>query len=108
MTTGSAFGSLLAAMIAPRKLQSLGATVQALAPARSSFRSTSKVVTNRGRGAAEREAACWVKFKNTPPSKMPSVNTDQVIFLFMRVLQLISFSVNSKLNPGIVIEGGFE
>ena len=45
--TGSALTLALAAMIAPRKPQSLAAKVQAVAAAVSSVRSMSNVVTNR-------------------------------------------------------------
>src|SRR6185295_16129997 len=48
ITTGSALRFVFAAMIAPRKLQSFGATVQAVAAAVSSVRSTSNVVVGNG------------------------------------------------------------
>ena len=82
IVTGSAFGSAFAAMIAPRKLQSLGATVHALAPAVSSVRSTSNVVVNSGRGADECEAARCVKLRKAP-NKTTRLKMDQVIVLFM-------------------------
>src|SRR6185503_17312165 len=52
ITTGSALRSAFAAMIAPRRLQSLGAPVQAVAAAVSSARSTVNVVVN-GRNRLE-------------------------------------------------------
>src|SRR5438105_10282768 len=87
--TGFGLTSAFAAMIAPRKLQSLGATVQAVAAAVSSVRSTSNVVANAGirledlgsaRGTAirwlgELEDALWVYFRDAP-TKTASVNSD--------------------------------
>ncbi len=80
ITTGSAFTSAFAAMIAPRKLQSLGATVHALAPAVSSARSTSNVVVKSG--ADECEAARCVKPRKAA-NKTTRLKMDQVINLFM-------------------------
>src|SRR5437879_6392488 len=92
--TGFALRLAFAAMIAPRKLQSPGKVVQAVAAAVSSVRSTSNVVVANGRirlevsgttrgtaigWLAELEDALWV-FRNTP-TKTTSVNNDQAIFL---------------------------
>src|SRR5215217_1975715 len=85
MITGSALRSVFAAMMAPRKLQSLSATVQAVAPAVSSVRSTSNVDVN-GESVADREDALSVNFRDTP-TKTIRVNTDQMIFLFIDMLQ---------------------
>src|SRR5690242_6679473 len=92
MMIGVAPGSALAAMMAPRKLQSPGALVHAVAVAVSSVRSTSNVVSNNGfrlaglfkkRGdvfaeSRELEEAVCVNFKEAP-TKTTSVNSDQVI-----------------------------
>ena len=48
MITASALGFVFALMIAPRKLQSLAAPVQAEAAAVSSVRSTFRIVANAG------------------------------------------------------------
>src|SRR6266550_7364119 len=98
--TGVAVASALAAMIAPRKLQSLGEPVQAVAAAVSSVRSTSNVVAGIGirlevlgtaRGTAiclldELEDALWVCVRNAP-TKATNVNSDQTTFLFIVMLQ---------------------
>jgi hypothetical protein len=62
MTTGSALRSALAAMIAPRKLQSFAAAVHAVAPALSSVRSTLNVVVSNGVRAvvAGLPAPAWI------------------------------------------------
>src|ERR1700752_4126581 len=73
--------------------------VQALAPALSSFLSTSSVVANIGRGTDEREAALGVKFKNATTNRR-RISVVQVIFLFMvcsRVRQcLLLFTYQRK------------
>src|SRR5712664_1098378 len=100
MITGFALTFALAAMIAPRKLQSLGAAVQAVAATASSARSTVNVVatgrirlevsgTARGPAIAwlgELEDARWVCVRNAPTKTM-SVNSEQAIFLFIGMLQ---------------------
>src|SRR5215471_18143038 len=63
MIIGVAPAALFAALIAPRKLQSLGATVQAWAAAVSSVRSTSNVVAKKGfRLGGFAEARCEMRF----------------------------------------------
>jgi hypothetical protein len=83
-------------MIAPRKLQSLGAAVQAVAAAVSSVRSTENAVAKGGirldiRGIARETVICLlveledtlsVDFKNAP-TKTTSVNSNQATFLFI-------------------------
>jgi hypothetical protein len=99
MTIGVAPGSPFALMIAPRKLQSLAATVQPDAPATSSVRSTSNIVASKGDNAAvpliarvrakysdDDEAVCvkLIKLANM----RTSVKTDAATFLFMAVLPM--------------------
>src|ERR1044072_2667484 len=101
MTTGVAPRSAFAAITAPRKLQSLGATVQAEAAATSSVRSTSSVVTNIGI-ANEASAAVTRRFNeledavlvylSVTAAKTASVNSERAICLFMVVLQVDGFS----------------
>jgi nicotinic acid phosphoribosyltransferase len=100
IVTGFAVASAFAAMIAPRRLQSLGAAVQAEAAAVSSVRSTSNVVANArlrlevagtARGTAtgwldELEDALRVYFRDAP-TKTASVNSDQATFLFIIMLR---------------------
>src|SRR4051794_21484732 len=100
IVTGLAVTSLFAAMIAPRKLQSLGAAVHAVAAAVSSARSTLNVVANarfrlEAMGTAREIAVCLldeledallVYFRDAP-TKTPSVNNAQTTFLFIVMLQ---------------------
>src|ERR1700749_288563 len=100
MITGFAPASAFAAMIAPRKLQSLGAAVQAVAAAVSSVRSTVSVVAKarlRLEVAIDRRetAVRWLdELENgvrgpfrRPPAKTASINIDKAIFLFIVMLQ---------------------
>ena len=106
--TGSALISAFEAMIAPRKLQSFGAAVHAVAAAVSSVRSTSNVVASaiklevvingevsRTRGTAlrlleELEDALWVDVRNAP-TKATSVISEQATILFIVISNLIRF-----------------
>jgi hypothetical protein len=87
-------------MIAPRKLQSLGDAVHAVAAAISSVRSTLNVVANIGikvevsgtalglatRLLAELEDALWLYVRNAA-TKTTSISSDQADFLFIVLLQ---------------------
>jgi len=100
MTTGSALRSALAAMIAPRKLQSFAAAVHAVAAAVSSVRSTSNVVVNNGIRAVvagtartdmdfsldEFEDAVCVYLRDAP-TKTTSISTERGSVLFMMCSQ---------------------
>src|SRR5688500_13740855 len=100
MMTGSEPASALAAMMAPRRLQSLCAAVQAEAAAASSVRSTVRVVANtgfrtEGLGAARRtdvrrsvelEDALRVLCR-VAPVKTPSVSSAQTTFRFIVMLR---------------------
>jgi hypothetical protein len=91
-------------MIAPRKLQSLGAAVQAEAVAESSVRSTAKVVASGITGLItsgtsrktangwleELEEALCVNFKEAQTKTMSGINK-QVSFLFIVMLQNLIF-----------------
>src|SRR5947207_15704384 len=79
MTTGVAPPFALAAMIAPRRLQSLGAPVQVDAATASSVRSTVKVVAigiirPRASGAVRETASGWLNEIEDAPTKATSVN----------------------------------
>src|SRR5437588_13005246 len=98
--TGVAPTAVFAAMMAPRKLQSLAASVQAVAAAVSSVRSTTNVVVNGGTrleilGTARAIVICWldelddalgVYFRDAPTTTT-SVNSSQGICLFIVMLQ---------------------
>jgi hypothetical protein len=100
--TGVAPRSAFEAMMAPRRLQSLAAGVQAVAAAVSSARSTSSVVAKTGfraaveanargtdaRGLVELEDALRV-YVSDAPTKMARVNRDQATFLFVVMLQTV-------------------
>src|SRR5205085_5135428 len=100
MTTGFGPTSLFAAMTAPRKLQSLGSAVQAVAAAVSSVRSTSSVVakarfrlkvSGTARATAirrldEREDALRVYFRDAP-TETASVSSAHATFLFIVMLR---------------------
>src|SRR5579885_1645982 len=100
MMTGSEPASAFAAMIAPRRLQSPGATVQAVSAALSLVVSTSNVVADRGlrfeaantaretdaRRSDEFEETLRANFRDAPTS-MASVNNDQATFLFIVMLR---------------------
>src|SRR5687767_11772061 len=100
MMTGSEPASALAAMMAPRRLQSLGAAVQAEAAAASSVRSTVRVVANtgfrlEGLGAARKTVVCRFDeledalrvLCRVAPVKNPSVRSAQTTFLFIIMLR---------------------
>src|SRR6185436_5046855 len=96
MTNGSGPGAVFAFLTAPRKLQSLGAAVQADAAATSSARSTIRVVTSSpafdGRWPKSNSAFATFQRASGVNNALPSTktNSDSVMVILIVILVVLT------------------